>query len=886
MAPSKRALQRAEEAIQATIAQADRCVSLEDADGVRARRDLLSVLEAADVHLAKRIASITPKRDGSMKFSQAQAITYRTQVGLVIERVKFQLEPVATEAGQAAIDKSLRAGAHVMAKLEEEFKGLSVSPALLAGMQQSQVARGTRASLVTRVATSLDRYGLEMGSQFSRILQVGLVSGMSNEEMVAQLIGHGGPRGRVSLKAKEVAPGVVQRIKEGDIPEGLFVRHKYWAERIVRTEVAYAHSSARLEQLYVMRNDGLEVQKKIVAHFDNRTAADSVAVHGQIRQLAENFMDGAGRLYLHPPGRPNDRETLIPWFDDWKETPSTEPPTPEQIERVEQIEKADPIAPPPTTVEELQRVKAVSEEAAALEVAKAAETAAAERVLQLERERIASVQALALKLEEEKKAAMEAAERRKTEALSFRISKTFKGPGARAKTKDGGAHEGALDIIHLAATKPEAFARLYAYKVGTQLPVDTFTKGAPKSHKVLEMLTQDVIGQYGDLNYLALEEFKRSDKFAPFLSRLERAGDARSRQLLASLVHSEAPLFMKPTQVALPWKTSQEIAKKSPALAVAQIRQKYGISIIGEKYRAKYGHELAERMGRVDMRTEEALDLTIDAALERARKLPDRLGTYTFLQDLKDQRTKIMSLRQLGSNPTLRQVIGATMSYDSEVRGHAALLGHVHQLDKADPAKFIKMENSQKDSIDRVKRRANPSAGDQRTFALLRRAREGAEHLAALTQKGLEPGHYINYDPKGRASCSTVQVNMTEHTSVETVCHEFGHAMEFKNQALGEAGTAFLQARAKGLALDKLKKLVPGSGYEDDEVAYVGSGFKNPYTGREYYPHTGGHIRAGKQQSNEVMAMGITHLYSGEVHKLQAIDPDHLVFTLAQLRGK
>jgi hypothetical protein len=864
----KRALARAEEAIQATIAQADRCVSLEDADGVLARRDLLSVLEAADVHLAKRIAAITPKRDGTMKFSQAQAITYRTQVGLVIERVKFQLEPVATEAGQAAIDKSLVSGARLLAKLEKEFKGVSVSPSLLAGMQQSQVARGTQASLVTRVATSLDRYGLEMGQQFSRILQVGLVSGMSNEEMVAQLIGLGGPRGKVSLKAKEIAPGVVQRIKEGDIPEGLFVRHKYWAERIVRTEVAYAHSSAKLEQLYVMRNDGLPVQKKIVAHFDNRTAADSVAVHGQIRELAENFMDGAGRLYLHPPGRPNDRETLIPWFDDWKETPSTEPPTPEEIERAEKLEKGELVAPPPTTVEELEQVKELSEQARVVEVPDDPETAAAERLLQLERERIASQQALARLQEEERQAAAEYKARQELQQLDAKTRKAF--------ALKGTEHEAALDLVRLTAHKPELAQRLYNYAQGTQVPSSTFTIGAKKSAEVFDQITKELIGSYGSLEPLLLEQFKKSPAFAPFLERLEKAGDARSQQLLAALVHTEQSLFMTKGAKALPWRTSVDIAKKSPGYAVEQLRKKYlpQGNPFEEKYRALYG-DLAARIGAAEARMEEALGLTLDEAIERAKKLDHTTGTERFLQELQTAKRQIIVLRD---KTTLGEMAAAAASYTHDIRGHAALLGHVKDLPAIDAKKLIGKPTKAL--------LAEPAHVVQ---GVVSRAERGAQALATMLHEELDPvttpGNLraafsgtpaLSLSADGRAYAERKGIALAVTDSIATVAHELSHLTCFRHPHLGDAERAFLKARAQGLTPRKLKDITGNQRYGDNEVAYE-AGFVRPYTAREYGAFSGG--------SNEITAMGSTHIFEGGVSELVQKDPAHLFFTLSQYRG-
>lgn len=90
------------------------------------------------------------------------------------------------------------------------------------------------------------------------------------------------------------------------------------AERIVRTETHAAYNAAHLEGLRRVRDEGTipNLRKSALVTFDRRTAADSLPMQGQVRELEDFFSDGAGRRFLHPPGRPNDREKEIPWIDD------------------------------------------------------------------------------------------------------------------------------------------------------------------------------------------------------------------------------------------------------------------------------------------------------------------------------------------------------------------------------------------------------------------------------------------------------------------------------------------------------------------------------------------------------------------------------------------
>lgn len=87
------------------------------------------------------------------------------------------------------------------------------------------------------------------------------------------------------------------------------------ALRIIRTEGSYAYNAAHHSTLYAARESGIaDLKKTCIATFDNRTSADSIPVHEQIREIGEMFVDGYGREYMHPPGRPNDREREVAYL--------------------------------------------------------------------------------------------------------------------------------------------------------------------------------------------------------------------------------------------------------------------------------------------------------------------------------------------------------------------------------------------------------------------------------------------------------------------------------------------------------------------------------------------------------------------------------------------
>lgn len=309
-------LQSAQSAIERFSARTGALITLSDRKGRAAARDLLRLLGRADRSIDRRLRRWNARNGGgSVRFSEASLIAYRQQLQQITEIVQLRLRGLTTEQAMRAARFSLSRTRRLLVSLERSFTGIVVPVRL-----DEAVVSLLRPSLLDRHATSVDRYGSAMIRRMNVELAQGFAEGISQREMVDRLVGLRGPRGAVSLRAVEIQPGMVVRLAEELIAEGLFVRYRSWAWRIVRTEVAEAQNAVALEGMMDWRDkDFPDLQKKILAILDDRTADDSLGVHGQIRDLDKTFMDGAGRVYLRPPSRPNDREYLIPWRPHWSE---------------------------------------------------------------------------------------------------------------------------------------------------------------------------------------------------------------------------------------------------------------------------------------------------------------------------------------------------------------------------------------------------------------------------------------------------------------------------------------------------------------------------------------------------------------------------------------
>lgn len=308
-------------AVELTLDRARRLV-------MSGKGNVLSILQEADRELAKRLERIAKGTGGLQgRYTEAHAQVYQQQIRLVMDYVQQKMLGLTDDQAREAIRFGVKATVDLAQRLEQHFTGITQPLALQSQQMQDEIVRGTGASRIRQVQSSWERYGDVVTKDFERVMRVGQLMGATQHEVISRLVEAGGRRGVTAQGLHEQTPG--------SFPEPTsLVSRRYWAERIVRTETSHSLNAANLATMNGMRNtDFPDMQKKILAHFDNRTAPDSVAVHGQVRPMDGYFMDGAGRQYLHPPGRPNDRETVVPWRPHWGSLEATDPPPPaEQAE--------------------------------------------------------------------------------------------------------------------------------------------------------------------------------------------------------------------------------------------------------------------------------------------------------------------------------------------------------------------------------------------------------------------------------------------------------------------------------------------------------------------------------------------------------------------------
>lgn len=304
------------------------------------------VLKRAEKDLARRLAEAV-KGPGVGSFTYEQIRMSLQQVRIVLKTVQAGIKDAAVdgarEAAEIAADGTLR----YMRDADKAFRGIGAQPLALdeAAVMDAAVS-GAQASVLRRLASSgepvlgadehphpakvgiLERYGVETVGRFEAVLQTGLIAKKPWSEMRADIT--------AESPFLQGAPA-------------------FWAERIVRTETMGAYNRAGWEANREADEQLGDIVKILAATFDDRTSADSYAVHGQIRLPDEAFASWFG-LYQHPPNRPNDREIVVPHRRAWVLPPYLKWKTDAQIAarwRQEGRKMAVPPRPLMTTVDVL-----------------------------------------------------------------------------------------------------------------------------------------------------------------------------------------------------------------------------------------------------------------------------------------------------------------------------------------------------------------------------------------------------------------------------------------------------------------------------------------------------------------------------------------------------
>jgi hypothetical protein len=311
--PAAQARSRVQEIVDADRAEVERALI------TRSKQELLILLFRAEAELAADVRRLEGPEGKERTWTQHDADASLAQMRLVLGRVEPRFVKVLQKQGLMAYGLGVKAAIDVLAHYEQASGGVLRPLALRPALALEQ-------TLMSRYPSSVARYGAHAVEVFRRELQTGVLAGRTFSEMTKRL-----------------------ETKGGD--PGALVQSAGWAARIVRTEAMHAYATGTDQEIHAQRLRRFpDLCRKLIETFDSRTAADSRVAHGEVRGPDDPFVDGAGRIYMIPPGRPNDRAVIIPWRRAWEEPESTAPgpvvPRPVVVRPVAIIPPPAPPAPP------------------------------------------------------------------------------------------------------------------------------------------------------------------------------------------------------------------------------------------------------------------------------------------------------------------------------------------------------------------------------------------------------------------------------------------------------------------------------------------------------------------------------------------------------------
>ena len=279
--------------------------NLDAMDGVLddAMPDLLAAVAQAERDLTRFLVALP---------EDAEGWTVSKQRGLLLQ-LKALRERTGDRAS-AAIHRDLRAGAWSAGKeslvslarmaraAEREFGG--VQPLRL---DVAAVLASSERTLLHRMGSISERYGVRVGDRLRRDLMVGILHGETQDQMAARLL---------------AGTGEIRRLKDrGELAEGAADRFaqiaRSDADRIVRTELVNAYNEVGIDGMRAANDNDPGFEKRWDAQQDARECEGCRELDHQIVALNENFQSAFYGSLEHSPAHSRCRCAVIPWRRGW-----------------------------------------------------------------------------------------------------------------------------------------------------------------------------------------------------------------------------------------------------------------------------------------------------------------------------------------------------------------------------------------------------------------------------------------------------------------------------------------------------------------------------------------------------------------------------------------
>lgn len=271
------------------------------------------LLKRAEAELVRRLHQAGGLEGGGLEtFTNARARIVLTQVRTMLKELTLGMKKSLVDSVDPIVGQQVEGVIQYMNAAEKKYRGMVRALPIDETRMFDRVAMGTESSLLHRISTDpehpghpgvLARYEDATIGKFEEILQGHVLTGRSWSETRDMIV---------------------------DASPFLQGAPAYWGERLLRTESIAMYNRAGWESNRQLDAALGDMCKVLVMVDDDRTAADSYAVTGQIRRSEEAFETWYG-LMQHPPARSNDRESVLPQRISWPLLPEMRQRTDDEV---------------------------------------------------------------------------------------------------------------------------------------------------------------------------------------------------------------------------------------------------------------------------------------------------------------------------------------------------------------------------------------------------------------------------------------------------------------------------------------------------------------------------------------------------------------------------
>jgi len=267
-------------------------------------RVLLPALRKAEADCAALLRQVVEQDGaGELRWSAQRYRVAVAQLRAITHEISRQLYGRLDEGVEGAQVRSIADIQEQMARFSVAFEGsLRTIPLDVAAI----VAKGDR-MMIPRIRSSAARYRGAVFEDIRERLAADILSGASIRETAERLAQSGGPKGFIALQGVAGDPNAVLEF----IPEGLFQRYRFWATRIVRTELVAGYNQAAVDSIEELAADVPDLGRIWIA--DTKACIDCRRLDGKTAKGNDTFPNGA----KCPPAHPLCRCSCGAWRPGW-----------------------------------------------------------------------------------------------------------------------------------------------------------------------------------------------------------------------------------------------------------------------------------------------------------------------------------------------------------------------------------------------------------------------------------------------------------------------------------------------------------------------------------------------------------------------------------------